>query len=44
VRGDVVFFDEQGETVLAIEDLDCTLSTRTEGAVSKVSATEGALA
>jgi hypothetical protein len=41
VRGDVVVFDDQGTVVLAIEDLDCTLRTRTEGAVANASATLG---
>jgi acyl transferase domain-containing protein/NAD(P)H-dependent flavin oxidoreductase YrpB (nitropropane dioxygenase family)/NAD(P)-dependent dehydrogenase (short-subunit alcohol dehydrogenase family) len=31
VRGDVVFFDEQGHTVLDIEELDCTLSAAGDG-------------
>jgi hypothetical protein len=43
VRGDVVFFDDHGEAVLAIEDLDCTLSASNEGP-RQMSSVESALA
>jgi len=44
VRGDVVFFDNHGETVLAIEDLDCALSTPADGAAARPGAAQSALA
>lgn len=44
VRGDVVFFDEAGEAVLTIEDLDCTLCDIGNGALLKHATSEGALA
>ncbi len=42
VRGDVVFFDEAGETVFVVEDLDCRLSAR--AVIPPKGAAEGAVA
>jgi hypothetical protein len=44
VRGNVTFFDEQGQVVLAIEDLDCAVAPSREGSKPKPPLTQGALA
>ena len=43
VRGDVVFFDEQGQAVLQIEELDCALSAVNGAAHQGAAAAESAL-
>ena len=43
IRGNVVFFDDQGEPVLAIEDLDGTANPSPAAAADRAGATESAL-
>jgi hypothetical protein len=44
IRGQVVFSDEHGASVLAIEDFDCSISARSDPLADKAGAAERALA